>query len=110
VSRSDHHACGRSCGVCKPHKKWRGNRQINRTTQERRAVETHQLDPDVERELDDLDKMYDLDEDWTLEWWLDWKFGEGISTDEARARRDDQAAPEVPVLRHGDGREGQDSR
>ena len=25
MSRSRHHGCGRTCGLCRPHKKWRGN-------------------------------------------------------------------------------------
>lgn len=49
VSRSNNHACGRSCGVCNPHKKWRGNRLINRTTQEQRAA---QDDPIANKDLD----------------------------------------------------------
>lgn len=25
MSRSSHHGCGKTCGVCKPHKKWKSN-------------------------------------------------------------------------------------
>lgn len=73
MSRSANHACGRSCGVCNPHKKWRGNRLVNRTPQEQRQSETHQLDPSVERELDATDAI-DEGGDWTIDWWLDWLF------------------------------------
>lgn len=36
MSRSKHHGCGGTCGLCKPHKKWRGNYKDNQHTSVKR--------------------------------------------------------------------------
>lgn len=41
MAKSSHHGCGRSCGVCKPHKKWKTN-------------STGDLKPSVQRRITDL--------------------------------------------------------
>ena len=41
MARSSHHGCGQSCGVCKPHKKWKTN-------------STGNLKPSVRRKITDL--------------------------------------------------------
>ena len=47
MARSNHHGCGGTCGVCRPHKKWKSN-----SVEDQKPAVQRQLQPgdgDVER-------------------------------------------------------------
>jgi hypothetical protein len=53
MARSNHHGCGGTCGLCRPHKKWRSNSPGNLSVRDRKALESAEfslVDNDVERE------------------------------------------------------------
>lgn len=39
MSRSNHNGCGKTCGLCKPHKKWKSNSNKNQAPNVRRKIE-----------------------------------------------------------------------
>ena len=39
MSRSNHHGCGGTCGLCKPHKKWKSNSDKQQKPSVRRKLQ-----------------------------------------------------------------------
>lgn len=59
MSRSRHHGCGRSCGLCRPHKRFKSNRRSAQRPAVRHSTELH--DQDIANAEDDL-----MDMRWTV--------------------------------------------